>query len=185
MTVERPRHLGISTLWIALRGRQGVEPVEQREAGKNGDYRARSFSEPEVSAQLQLSMRGFAFLPSTFGAPSGHHPAICCESKRPSLQNEFRERVQVLVKNMDLRFSPDGYLSWMSRNSCRETRKSFPNQSRKGRKNPEPGTAVPGKESNGNQVPFRGRHNQLAGSPPFQSLRFPLTITYHGCPSHF
>jgi hypothetical protein len=126
MTVERPRHLGISTLWIALRGRQGVEPVEQREAGKNGDYRARSFSEPEVSAQLQLSMRGFAFLPSTFGAPSGHHPAICCESKRPSLQNEFRERVQVLVKNMDLRFSPDGYLSWMSRNSCRETRKSFP-----------------------------------------------------------
>src|ERR1700722_3654149 len=56
------------------------------------------------------------------------------------------------------------------------------NQSRKGRKNPEPGTAVPGKESNGNQVPFRGRHNQLAGSPPFQSLRFPLTVTYHGCP---
>jgi len=30
-----------------------------------------------------------------------------------------------------------------------------------GRKNPEPGTGVPGKESNGNQVPFRGRHNQL------------------------
>ena len=37
------------------------------------------------------------------------------------------------------------------------------NQSRKGRKNPEPGTGVPGKESNGNQVPFRGRHNQLDG----------------------
>jgi hypothetical protein len=36
-------------------------------------------------------------------------------------------------------------------------------------KHPEPGTAVPGKETNGNQVPFRGRHNQLAGSPPFQS----------------
>jgi hypothetical protein len=35
------------------------------------------------------------------------------------------------------------------------------NQSRKGRQNPEPGTAVPGKEGNGNQVPFRGRHNQL------------------------
>jgi len=37
------------------------------------------------------------------------------------------------------------------------------NQSPEGRKNPEPGTAVPGKETNGNQVPFRGRHNQLAG----------------------
>src|ERR1700723_2661233 len=33
------------------------------------------------------------------------------------------------------------------------------NQSRKGRKNPEPGTGVPGKETNGNQVSFRGRHS--------------------------
>jgi hypothetical protein len=37
------------------------------------------------------------------------------------------------------------------------------NQSRKGRKNPEPGTEVPGKKSTLNQVPFRGRHNPLAG----------------------
>ena len=38
------------------------------------------------------------------------------------------------------------------------------NQSRKGRKNPEPGTGVPGKESNGNQVPFRGRHSQTCAA---------------------
>jgi hypothetical protein len=44
------------------------------------------------------------------------------------------------------------------------------NQSRKGRKNPEPGTGVPGKETNGNQVPFRGRHNQRAGSPQFHQI---------------
>jgi hypothetical protein len=30
---------------------------------------------------------------------------------------------------------------------------------------------VPGKETNGNQVPFRGRHNQLAGSPQFRQPR--------------
>ena len=55
------------------------------------------------------------------------------------------------------------------------------NQSRKGRKNPEPGTGVPGRETNGNQVPFRGRHNQLTGSSQFQSQIHVFSPTA-GCP---
>jgi hypothetical protein len=61
----------------------------------------------------------------------------------------------------------EGVLQHSGKESLTSIPRSSANQSRKGRKNPEPGTAVPGKESNGNQVPSRGRHN--AGSPPFQS----------------